>query len=284
MRHSSMVTLGSMAGLSMSADNSTGYTAKVVLIRHEEVIDAEHTIRKEVIRSMLDQALIALLGSDTPEQAWSSLIKPNDIVGIKSNAWRFLPTPPELEQAIIDRVVSAGVPQHNVAVDDREILHNPIFQKATALINVRPLRTHHWAGIGGVLKNMIMFVPDPYNYHDDSCADLGKVWQLPLISGKTRLNILSCIRIQYHGRGPHHFDKRYLTDYKGLLIGTDPVAVDATGLRLIQAQRMKVFGEKRNLATPPHHILYADKRYKLGTSDPSRIELVKIGPITDMLI
>ena len=129
-----------------------------------------------------------------------------------------------------------------------------------------------------------MFVPDPYAYHGDGCADLGKIWKLPPVKGKTRLIVLSALRAQFHGRGPHHFDRRYVWDYKGLIVGTDPVAVDTIALKLIKAKRKAYFGEERNLETPPHHILYADTRHHLGTSDLSKIELVKEGWQEDILI
>ena len=103
---------------------------------------------------MLDEAVMALLGEAKPEAAWSRLVLPSDTVGIKSNEWRFLPTPPALEEAILQRVVGAGVAEERIGIDDRGVLDNPVFQKATALINVRPLRTHHWSGVGGCIKNL----------------------------------------------------------------------------------------------------------------------------------
>ena len=70
-------------------------------------------------------------------------MQPEDVVGIKTNEWGKLPTPPELEEAIRSEVVAAGIAAENVAVADRGIHSNPHFQRATALINVRPMRTHH---------------------------------------------------------------------------------------------------------------------------------------------
>jgi len=103
------------------------------------------------------------------------LFKASDIVGIKSNEWPMLPTPKELEEVIKLRVLDAGVAEKSVDIDDRGVLNNPVFLKATALVNVRPLRTHHWSGVGTCLKNYIMFVPDPWAYHDEGCSPLGKI-------------------------------------------------------------------------------------------------------------
>ena len=205
-------------------------------------------------------------------------------MGIKSNAWERLPTPKELEAAIKRRVLDAGVAEKNLDIDDRGVLQNPIFLNATALINVRPLRTHHWAGVGTCLKNYIQFVPDRPSYHPDGCAALGKIWTFPIVKGKTRLNILSALTPQFYGRGANFFDRRYVWPYQGLIVGTDPVAVDTIGAHLLQAKRIAFFGDDRALDVTPHHITVADKEYHLGVSDLSRIQVVKLGWADDVLI
>ena len=82
---------------------------------------------------------------------------------------------------------------------------------------------------------------------------------------------------QFHGAGPHSFSPAYTWRYCGLLAGVDPVAVDATGARILSAYRRQHFGEDRPLVPTPHHIEVADRTYRLGTSDPTRIELVRLG-------
>jgi hypothetical protein len=258
--------------------------AKIVLIRDENVIDQQGRINPEIVQKMLDQGVSSLLGEENSGQAWKKLIKPTDIVGIKSNVWAPLPTPKELEAAIEKRVLEAGVLRKNISIDDRGLLENRVFLSSTALINARPLRIHHWSGIGGCIKNYIMFVSTPWLYHADACSPLASIWNLPLVKGKTRLNILSLIRTQFYGRGAHFFDRRYVSDYKGLLIGKDPVALDAVGARLLQLQRIACFGEDRPLDTTPKHIFVADEKYKLGVSDLRRIDVVKLGWMEGALI
>lgn len=257
---------------------------RVVLIRDKEVIDSQGQINARVLERMLDQGVCELLGEREPIEAWRRIVKPNEIVGIKSNEWYPLPTPAELEQAIVKRVMDAGVPKKNIGVDDRGVRNNPIFKSATSLINVRPLRTHHWSGIGGCIKNYIMFVSTPWLYHGEACSPLASIWEKTIVKGKTRLNILSLLRTQFYNRGPHHFDRRFVAEYKGLLIGKDPVALDAVGARLLQLQRIAYFGEDRPLDNPPTHIYVADEKYKLGISDLRRIEIVKLGWMENSLI
>jgi hypothetical protein len=259
-------------------------TARVVLIRNAEAVASDGKVRGEILQAMLDEAVRNLLGTKESLEAWQKLIKSSDIVGIKTNTWNRLATPKELEAAIKRRVLDVGVAEENVDIDDRGVLRNPIFLKATALINVRPLRTHHWSGVGTCLKNYVMFVPDPSSYHDEGCSPLGKIWTYPIVKGKTRLNILSALTPQFYGRGANFFDRRYVWPYNGLIVGTDPVAVDAIGAHLLQAKRIAFFGEDRALDVPPTHIMVADKTYHLGISDLSRIQLVKLGWADELLI
>ncbi len=258
--------------------------AKVVLIRNASVLGEQGKIEEEVLQSMLDEAVRTLLGTADTREAWRRLIKPSDVVGIKSNSWPRLPTPLELEAAIKRRVLDAGVPEKNIDIADRGVLNNPIFLNATALVNVRPVRTHHWAGVGTCLKNYIQFVPNPSGYHDEGCSPLGKIWTYPIVKGKTRLNILCALTPQFYGRGANFFDRRYVWPYKGLIVGTDPVAVDTIGAHLLQAKRIAFFGEDRALDVSPVHIVVADKTYHLGVSDRNRIQLVKLGWADELLI
>ena len=279
--------LGTSLGVGASFNKSEARAeekVKVVLVRSEEAMDPQGQIRQEVVQQMLDQGVATFFGEEGPVQAWKKLLKPTDIVGIKSNSWHYLPTPKELEEAITRRILDAGVPKEKMSIDDRGVLNNRIFRDATALINVRPLRTHHWSGVGGCLKNYIMFVSTPWLYHSDSCSPLATIWNKPLVKGKTRLNILSLIRTQFYGRGPHSFDRRFISDYRGLLIGKDPVALDAVGARLLQLQRIAHFGEDRPVDTTPKHIFMADQKYKLGVSDLQRIEIIKVGWMEGSLI
>ena len=271
-------------GTAMAAALGTGMlgeahaepTARVVLIRNVEVL-AQPEKMQEILQSMLDEAVKTLLGTNDPMEAWRRLVKSSDVVGVKSNAWGKLPTPKALEGAIKRRLLDVGVAEENMDIADREVLNNPIFQKATALVNVRPLRTHHWAGVGTCLKNYIQFVPDRPSYHPEACAALGQIWTLPIVQGKTRLNILCALTPQFYGRGANFFDTRYVWPYKGLIVGTDPVAVDAIGAHLLQVKRIAFFGEDRALDVTPSHIIVAETKYHLGVSDLNRIQLIKLG-------
>ncbi len=257
---------------------------KVILIRDERIPDYGTDPDQNVVQEMLDKAVIQLTGATDISEAWKKIIKPDDIVGIKTNAWRYLSTPKELEDAIKKRVLGTGVKDENIAISDRGVRSDPVFQNATALINTRPMRTHAWSGVGSLIKNQIMFAERPSAYHDDSCADLATLWELPQIKGKTRLNILVMFTPLFHGVGPHHFSKEYVWSYKGLVVSVDPVAADAVGLQIIQARRKEFFKEDKPLSPHAKHIEYAETRHHLGVADPSKIELIRLGYKDNILI
>jgi len=273
------ITLAAATGLNLDISPREGpqYTTRVVLVRDASAMDKKGKVDQTVIARMLDDAVIALFDEKKAATVWRRLLNPKDVVGIKSNVWHYLPTPPEIEQVLKARITEAGVSEKNISIRDRGILKDAIFEKATALINVRPLRTHHWSGVGGCLKNYIQFVPTLWEYHDEYCTPLGSIWNLPLVKGKTRLNILVVLQPLFHGIGPHHYDRSYTWNYCGILVGTDPVAVDTIGLRLIEAKRREFFKEERPLTPPALHIVRADKKHGVGTSDPDKIELIKLG-------
>lgn len=279
MRASYCMAMGSLMGLPLLGNSPVKKPEKsrVVLIRDKGVLDDRGQPRSEVLEQMLDHAVTTLLDAPDPISAWKQLVKPTDTVGIKSNVWHYLPTPRDLEATIRARLLDAGVKQENMDADDRGVRANPVFKKSTALINVRPMRTHYWSGLGTLIKNYIMFVPTPSSYHGNACEKLGAIWQLPHVKGKTRLNVLVMLTPLFHGIGPHHFSPNHTWRYRGLIVSPDPVAADATGARIIQAKRNAFFGEERPISPPPRHIAAADTRFGLGNSRPEGIQLITLG-------
>jgi len=104
------------------------------------------------------------------------------------------------------------------------------------------------------------------------------------VKGKTRLNVLVMLTPQFNCVGPHHFDKDSIWSYHGLLVGTDPVAVDAVGLSIIEAKRREYFKEESPMRPPPKHIRAAEQKHGIGVADMSRIEIVKLGWKAGMLV
>lgn len=277
LRRTATVSAALSIGLPLNNIIQEKKLSRVVLVRNPDVIDKKGNINQNIVERMIDEGIQSYYDTKSPLEAWQKIISPTDIVGIKSNVWFHLPTPSEVEKVIKSRILDVGVTEKNIGIDDRGVLNNSIFKNANVLINVRPLRTHNWSGIGGCIKNYIMFAPRPSAYHDDSCADLGALWNLPIVKGKTRLNFLILFTPQFHHLGAHHFDREFTWNYNGILIGNDPVALDAVGLRILELKRKSYFKEETPLRPPPKHVFLAETRHKIGTSNLDQIEIIRLG-------
>lgn len=273
--------LGDRAG---AGDGDSPPTSRVVLIRDREVLDEKGLADPKGLHRMLNHGIAELVGEKDAAAAWRHLFSPSDVVGIKSNVWSHLPTPAALEEAMRFELERVGVAPSDIAVDDRNVKSNPVFRRATAFINTRPLRTHDWSGLGTCIKNLITFTERYPDYHGDACAPLGSIWLRPEIKGKVRLNVLVMLTPQFHSTGPHSFSRKFVWPYGGLILGVDPVAVDATGARIIEAKRKLYFGDDRPMRPPPHHIQIAETQYGIGVADPERIEITRLGWMEDALI
>ena len=250
---------------------------KVVLVRNQQLFANGDEPDAAIAIEMLDRAVCLLTGENETATAWKTILNPTDVLGIKTNGWDKLPTPEVLNQTLKERALGVGLKEENISVNDRDVLTDPVFQKATALINIRPMRTHAWSGVGTLLKNYIVFSNNRPSFHDDSCASLATLHFMPEVKGKTRLNVLVMFRPQFHHLAANQISDEFLWKYSGLLVGFDPVAVDSVGLRIIEAKRNEHFKENKPLNPPAKHIALADTQYHLGTADPSKINLIKFG-------
>jgi len=78
--------------------------------------------------------------------------------------------------------VKAGVRAENVAVDDRACARTPF--PAHDRPRQRPAHgTHAWSGLGSASERDHVR-GQPADYHGDSCASLGALWQLPQLRAR----------------------------------------------------------------------------------------------------
>ncbi len=111
-----------------------------------------------------------------------------------------------------------------------------IMEQITALINVPVLKDHDIAGLSAGMKNFYGAIYNPNKYHGNGCSPyVAELSTHRLIRDRLRLIVLDATRIQVQN-GPA-FDSRYADDYGGVILGTDPVAVDSVGLRVLEARR-----------------------------------------------
>jgi hypothetical protein len=258
--------------------------SRVVVVRDQNALQEDNTVRAPVLEKMFEQTLVRLTGQKTLKDAWLSLVKPDDVIG-------FVPTfastrghnPNHTHQELVN-VVEASLLEAGFAKDRvRNVQGDAEFcQKCTALVNLPALKAHWLTGIGTVLKNYIMFSARPSSYHNENNVKLGEIWNLPSVKGKTKLVLVDALR-PLCDRGPQS-DPRYMWAYGGLVAGTDPVAVETICLRIINNKREALHGEPWPLSPPPLCVAAADEQYHLGTSKMSEIRVESFGWTQDMLI
>jgi len=151
-------------------------------------------------------------------------------------------------------------------------------RQCTAMVNAPVLKDHNIAGITFSLKNYFGAIENPNKFHGNNCdpyvADLNL---LPLIREKNKLMICDAIKILFDG-GPTDCKPKYTWNYNGLIIGTDPVAVDQIGLMLIEEKRASEgLPPLSAVGRPVKYIGTAsDLEHKLGTRDPEKIRIIEL--------
>jgi hypothetical protein len=276
-------TVGAAIGISVAHDTAGATTrgprsARVILVRDEQALDARHAVNTAVLTRILGELVTRVTGKLTAADAWRSLVKPEDVVGLVATD-HLNPTHSELVDAVRTAVLAAGVPAERLRLAQGG--PNAV-RPCTALIALPALKAHWLTGIGTVLKNYIRYSGAPSDYHDANNVKLGEIWQLPIVKGKTRLVAVDALR-PLCDKGPQP-DPRYVWDYCGLVGGTDPVAVETVCLRIITEKRQALRGEPWPLSPPPLCVSAADETYGLGTSRWSEITLDRVGWAQDVLV
>ena len=147
-------------------------------------------------------------------------------------------------------------------------------QVTTSMINICVPKTHGQAAFTNALKNHYGTIDNPSRMHANACSSPGiaEVNAIPVIRKKQRL-VISDALLMVIEAGPR-WDRRFIRPFGGLLVGTDPVAVDAVAVSLMDDLR-KAEGMDA-LAPRVPHIGLADQ-LGLGRSRLADIDLVTTG-------
>ncbi len=290
--------------------------SKVVIARDPLLQTSENSLDSARLLKTLDRALQSFYACDSPIEAWKHVVRPGEVVGLKVNclAGRGNSTRVQLVEAICERLQQAGIPQNNIVIWDRlnrdlesagfrvssrgirclgndasgyenelsiygnagSLLSKTITRVCDAVINLPVLKDHGIVGVTMALKNMFGAIHNPNKYHvnvgDPYVADVN---MLPAIREKVRLHICDATTAQYEG-GPSYMPQ-WTWPYNGLIVASDPVALDYTGWQIIEHKRsekgMKTLRELRR--EPVYIATAADPQRRLGTNDPRRIERVE---------
>jgi len=277
-------TIGATIGASILGLNWPMTEAKaarsslVAVVRDKTALDTSKKVNISVLEKMLEQTLIKVTGQNNAKEAWLSLIKPDDMIGLVPTD-HLNQTHDEVVSAVKSSLVDAGIPRDRI-VFAQGGPRRP--KKCTALIALPALKAHWLTGIGTVLKNYIMYSGSPASYHGGNSAKLGEIWNLPFVKGKTKLVLIDSL-YPLCDKGPQP-DPRYQWTYNGLVAGTDPVAVETVCLKVITEKRKAMRGEPWPLSPPPLCVEAADKVYGLGTSKIEEIKVEHYGWEKELLL
>ncbi len=239
--------------------------SRVVQVDSPHVL-IEPRVHRNLLAEMLDTLLREVTQQPTSKQAWRSLMRDDDVIGLKFNrsGSDVIGTSPWLLAALVHSLTNAGFePQQIVCIEapgrpDLEFgttlpapgydetptdFHSGadqlagVLRQITALINIPFLKTHNIAGMTCGLKNLShALVKHPARYHANHCSPyIADIVALPQIRDKLRLTIVDALRVMVEG-GPDGTGD-HLSDAGILLASTDPVAVDAIGLLTLNDRR-----------------------------------------------
>jgi uncharacterized protein (DUF362 family) len=137
----------------------------------------------------------------------------------------------------------------NYSLGDRHVRRSYVAKFLTRevkkLVNLCVLKHHQAAGVTLALKNLSHGLVNNVNRsHVSNTANvtgsfIPAVVDLPVFREKVVLNILDGIKAAYHG-GPGAKTGKYLWLHNTLYFATDPVALDKTGWKAIDAKRAEV--------------------------------------------
>lgn len=292
----------SILGAGLFAADAPAAKSRVVLARNPKAIDGRDQCNAAEAMRLFDRALLDLTGAASAAEAWKALgVVPGDTVAIKVNCnnWTIHLSPkPELLAALCRSLQSvvpsgriivydndagalreAGIVESRLAgarvmstegggFDEAQRLTNILFRDAAKVINLASMKTVDEKDlvVSLLLKNHIgSLVPaDMPKCHGDHDF-LAGVCARPAIRSKTVLNMVTGLRASYRRGVPWY--------WAGIVLGRDPLAVETAAIGVINEKRK---AEGLAALPPPRYLAVAEEKYKLGTCDPQRIEMVKI--------
>ncbi len=161
-----------------------------------------------------------------------------------------------------------------------------VTRQINKFINLPVLKHHQSAGVTIALKNMSHGMVNNVNRShltptSNVCGIfIPSVVSLPVIREKAVLHICDAVKASYHG-GPGG-RPQYIWEHKTMYFSTDPVALDKTGLKVIDARRAEAGMASIALSKPDDDSHYLNCQVEhieiagqlgLGTFDDKKIEV-----------
>jgi uncharacterized protein (DUF362 family) len=293
-----------------------GEKSRVVISRDSKLREAGSGVDSARLQKLLDRAIQSLYGFDSPLEAWKKVVRPGEVVGLKASclAGRGISTSVPLVEAICECLQQAGV--REIVIWDRlnsdlesarfkirergqgircfgndalgyeedlavygnaaSRMSRTLTQVCDAVINLPVLKDHSITGVTIALKSMFGAIHNPNKYHDNGCDPfVADVCAYAHIRRRLRLVVCDAMRPQCQGGPPSR--GQYQWPYGGILIGTDPVAVDRVGLEILERKRAASGLKPLEADGRPVRYLKSAAERGLGVANLANIEIVSIG-------
>jgi len=277
--------------------------SRVVIAMNPRAINNRNQCDVAETTSLFNKALFSLTEKNSATEAWAALgLKAADIVAVKvnCNSWTLDLSPHKVLVDALCFSMGAVIPLNNIVVYERVTsdLEHGGFKKNTSNVGIRFFGADEGGGfdpkqrltriitdtctkivnlaslkcVGGdmvasiFLKNHIgsLVQEDMPKCHSDQDF-IAEVSSRPAIKNKTILNLCDGLRGTYERGIPWY--------WKGIVMSKDPVAGEAAAIGVINEKRKQEGEDPLNL---PESLKIADKKYKIGNTDPKRTDMVQL--------
>lgn len=260
------------------------------------VLYPEGRVDFDIIEQLVDGAISHLTGKPA-DMAWQQFFSANDTIGLMIETWRY-PVQVATVEVIIDRLVGMGVSPSRIIVfggDEHDLfsagfnisrdtagvrvlgaqsegfrggMSRIVTDYCDGIINVGALRTDPELGMAGCVANTLACVPNVKRVAlRQTPLTLPQVAAHPAVRGKVRVSFLEAYLPLLETTG----QARVTWQYKGLIAGTDMVAVDMVGLKVLQGCRNAHKGAEWPLPAVPEYLKAAQEDYRVGQSQEGLI-------------
>ena len=280
--------------------------SRVVRIQNRFVVNGPE-VHRALFGEMLDRALTVLTRKPTTAAAWRSILRENDVIGLKFNrsGQDALRTTSVVGDAIIASIVAAGWDAEQIVCievpPDMESRNGTtpavvgytatptnfgsgsdnlasVLDQVTALIDIPYLKSHNITGLTCCLKNLSHgLIKHPARFHGNGCSPyIADIVGIPQIRGKLRLCLVDAARIVFN-KGPEP-NAQTVRDEGILMAAFDPVAADSVATTILNDVRRE--NGLDPITQPGKHLTYLQdaQQLGLGVADRSGIDLVDIPP------
>jgi len=275
-------------------------------IRAPAILYPEGRVHYGVVTELLDQAVAAAVGMDDAADAWRAVVSPGDRVGIQIDVDGIEAHDPALD-VLVRRIVATGVPLRNITIyagqesalfragfdlsgrvpganvlasDDlgyRGGVSRVVLDQCTAIISLSRLRVDADLGMHGALANCLESVP--YTERKRIEREPERLAEVAANSTLRRMIVLHVLDAMWPITSYPVGERPEMWQYGGLLVSTDPVALDVVGRQVLLEALRQVDPGCGALDPPVTWLEPATTDFRLGNSDPAAIDVVERWPL-----